>query len=541
MAASPLLIGIDFGTDSVRALVVDGRTGAEISAGVTAYPRWAKGRYCDPARQQFRQHPKDYLEAMTSAIRTAVKGAGAGAGTRVIGLGVDTTGSTPAPCGADGRPLALTPDFAEDPDAMFVLWKDHTAISEAERFNDLAHSGKHTDYTRFVGGIYSSEWWWAKIAHVTKHNAKVAKAAHGWIEHCDWIPAELCGIDDAAAIPRSRCAAGHKACWHESWGGLPDEGFLTALEPKLKGLRARLPAGTATSDQPAGRLSAAWARSLGLNPGITVAVGAFDCHLGAVGAGIAPFTLAKVIGTSTCDMLVAPAEAVGDRTVAGICGQVDGSILPGLLGLEAGQSAFGDVYAWYKRLLTWDRKPGKDDDLLPRLERAAADLEPGAGGITALDWFNGRRTPDADQRLRGAITGLHLGHDAPAVYRALIEATAFGSRAIVERFVEQGVPVKQVAALGGIARKSPLVMQILADVLRRPIGVVASDQCCALGSAIAAATAAGLYPTMAKAAKAMASRIEHTYKPVPRRAATYDTLYARYQSLGTWATEHGRG
>lgn len=537
-ASQPLVIGLDYGTDSVRALVVDARTGQELGTGVAAYKRWAAGKYCTPGAQIFRQHPQDYLDALVVAVKAALAAAGPGAAARVAGLGVDTTGSTPAPADASGRPLALSPAFAEDPDAMFVLWKDHSSVAMADRFNELAHGGQFTDYTKYIGGIYSSEWWWAKIAHITASNRKIAKAAHTWIEHCDWIPAELCGITDAAQVVRSRCAAGHKGCWHPSWGGYPDAKFLDALQPGLSAIAAKLPKDTATSDTAAGTLSPAWAKKLGLPAGIPVAVGAFDAHLGAVGAGAKSFQLAKVIGTSTCDMLMSPLDAVGDRTVRGICGQVDGSIMPGVLGLEAGQSAFGDIYAWYRRIFLWpftgDAKAlaKLEARILPELEKAAAELEPGAGGLTVLDWHNGRRTPDANQRLRGAIAGIHLGTDAPALYRGLIESTACGARAIAERFVAEGVPVKSVIALGGIARRSPLVMQILADVMGRPIAVVASDQCCALGSAVAAATAAKIYPSMAAAQKAIASPIATTYKPHAGRVKAYEAVYARYLALG---------
>jgi L-ribulokinase len=537
--ARTLALGIDFGSDSVRALVADCRTGAELGAGVAAYPRWASGQYCDPAAQRFRQHPADHLESMRSAVRAALRQAGKGAAAQVVGIGVDTTGSSPLPIAAEGTALGLTPGFSEDPDALCILWKDHTAVAEAAELNALAASGRFPDYTRWVGGIYSSEWWWAKIAHVVRHNRRVSQAAHTWMEHCDWIPFVLTGAGDPARAARSRCAAGHKALWHAGWDGLPAEDFLIALEPRLRGLRARLYQETVTADQSAGGLCPEWAKAFGLRPGIAVAAGAFDAHLGAVGAGAKPNVLVKVMGTSTCDMLLAPPEAVGQRTVRGICGQVDGSILPGLIGLEAGQSAFGDIYAWYQRLLGWPltRLPAAQRqrllaDMLPALEAAAAAVPPLATGELALDWFNGRRTPDADQTLRGAITGLHLGSDAPTLYRTLIEATAYGARAIVERFVAEGVAVDGVVALGGIARKSPLVMQICADVLNRPIAVVASDQCCALGAAMAGAAAAGVHASLTAAQRAMASPLERTYKPRRAVATVYDRGYQQYLALG---------
>lgn len=535
--SSRFVLGLDFGTDSVRALLVDCDNGEEVASAVSAYRRWAQGAYCDAAAQRFRQHPQDHLDSLTAAVRACLKQAGKQAAAQVVGIGVDTTGSSPLPLAADGTALAFHPEFSEDPDALCVLWKDHTAADEAEEINALAHGGEFPDYTQWSGGIYSSEWFWAKILHVLRANKRVARAAHTWIEHCDWVPAVLAGIGDPAQIKRSRCAAGHKAMWHPSWGGLPSSEFLARLDPRLAELRARLYTDTATADQCAGQLCEAWAKRLGLPAGIAIAVGAFDAHLGAVGAGAKPFELAKVMGTSTCDMLMAPAAAVGDKAVPGICGQVDGSIMPGLIGLEAGQSAFGDVYAWWKRVLAAGAalsgaKGGDPERILPALSEQAAKLEPGAGGLVAVDWFNGRRTPDASARARGAIAGLHLGHEPAHVFRALVEATAFGARAIVERFTEHGIAIKRIVALGGIARKNPFVMQVCADVLQRPIAIVASDQCCALGAAIAAASAAGVYKTMAAAQKALASRCERTVQPTRKLAAAYDALYQRYRALG---------
>lgn len=530
-------LGIDFGSDSVRALVVDTRTGAELGTGVCPFPRWSRGEFCDPSHQQFRQHPRDHLEAMVEAVRAALKMAGAGAGARVAAIGVDTTGSTPVAVDACGTPLALTERFEDDPDAMFVLWKDHTAVSEAEAINALAAKARWKGITRWVGGIYSSEWFWAKAAHITGRNRRVAAAAASWVEHCDWIAAELSGTTALDQLARSRCAAGHKALWHPEWGGPPPAAFLAGLHPRLAAIHATLPSATVTCDHRLGGLTAAWAKRLALRPGITVAAGALDAHLGAVGAGVGPFTLCKVMGTSTCDMLTAPARSV-TGTVAGICGQVDGSIVPGLVGMEAGQSAFGDVYAWYRRLLCWPladlggASRATEDALLARLEAAALALPP-AGDCLALDWFNGRRSPDANQRLRGAITGLHLGHDAPALYRALVESTAYGSRAIIDRFASHGVAVKQVVAIGGIARKSKLVMQVCADVIGREIMVVASDQCCALGAAIAGAAAAGLHRSFTAAQRAMASRIERSVFPDHAAVRAYREGYRRYGALGT--------
>ncbi|TBW38743.1 ribulokinase [Siculibacillus lacustris] len=534
-ASDAHVIGLDFGSDSVRAVLFRADDGGEVARSVIAYPRWGRGDYCDAGRQQFRQHPLDHAESMREAVRGLVAAAPAAAA-KVVGIGVDTTGSSPLPLGADGLPLAYDPAFRDDPDALCVLWKDHTALIEAEEINRLCHSGAITDYTRYVGGIYSSEWFWAKILHIHRSSPKVAAAVVSWVEMCDWIPALLCGVRDPAKIVRGRCAAGHKALWHPEWGGLPGREFYEKLDPLLTKLPYPLYEGPVAADQPAGKLSPEWAETFGLPAGIVVAVGAFDCHMGAVGAGLEPYELARVMGTSTCDILIAPPADVGSTLVAGICGQVPDSVLPGYIGFEAGQSSFGDVFAWFKQLLTWgDAGSERSAGLLKALGEAAAALPPGAGGEIALDWFNGRRTPDADQRLKAAIAGLHLGSTAPAIYRALIEATAYGTRAIVDRFVEEGIPVTRIVALGGIPQKSPLTVQICADVLDRPIGVVASEECCALGAAVFAATVSGCHQSAEAAKQAMKSGILTEYTPDPAAAAAYRELYARRGRLAAYA------
>jgi L-ribulokinase len=528
------VIGLDFGSDSVRAVLFRVADGDEIARAVVAYPRWATGAYCDPARQQYRQHPLDHAEAMAEAVSRITRDRPDLAAT-VIGIGVDTTGSSPLPLGRDGLPLGYDPAFRDDPDALCVLWKDHTAVAEAEEINRLCHSGTITDYTRYVGGIYSSEWFWAKILHVYRGNPRVVAATATWVELADWIPALLAGVTDPAAIVRGRCAAGHKALWHPDWGGLPGREFLERLDPVLLTLPYPLFADPVATDQQAGRLTPEWAGKLGLPAGIPIAVGAFDCHMGAVGAGLEPYELARVMGTSTCDILIAPPDEVGDTLVAGICGQVPDSVLPGYTGFEAGQSSFGDVFAWFKRLLTWGEESGpRADGLLKALAEAAAKLPP-AGTEIALDWFNGRRTPDADQRLNAAIAGLHLGSTAPAVYRALLEATAYGTRAIVDRFESEGISVKRIVALGGIPQKSPLVVQICADVLDRPIAVVESEECCARGAAVFAAAAAGAFQSAEAAKQAMKSAILTEYVPDPAAVAAYRAAYDRRQRLAGFA------
>ena len=459
------------------------------------------------------------------------------------------TASTPAPVDKNGTPLALLPEFAENPNAMFILWKDHTAVKEAEEINRLAKAWGGTDFTMYSGGIYSSEWFWSKVLHVLRSDPAVAKAAYSWAEHCDWMPAELTGNTDPLKMKRGRCAAGHKALWHESFGGLPSEEFLVKLDPKLKGLRGRLFSETHTTEVSAGKLCRKWAKKLGLSEEVVITVGSIDAHIGAVGGGITSHALIKVMGTSTCDMIVAPMKEMEGVLVRGICGQVDGSIVPGLLGMEAGQSAFGDVYAWYKNLLAWPLGllgrsrllDGKlktalakemEEGILPALTKAAEKIPAAESGLLAVDWLNGRRTPDANGNLKGAVFGLTLGTDAPRIYRALVEATAFGSKAIVERFRREGVKIKETVAVGGVAKKSPFVMQIAADVLDMPIKVAKSGQTVALGAAMFAAVAAGLYRNIPAAQKAMGSGIEKTYSPNKANAKKYRELYEKYLAAG---------
>ena len=539
----PYVIGVDFGTDSVRAVLVDAETGEERASGVHEYVRWKTGAYCDPARSQFRQHPLDYLEGLEQSVRSALRSVSVEVIADIRGISVDTTGSTPGPVDENGTPLALLPPFADNPNGMFILWKDHTANQEAEEINQLAHRWD-TDFTKYVGGIYSSEWFWSKILRTLRVDASIRQAAFSWIEHCDWISAVLTGNTNPLTLKRSRTAAGHKALWHAEFEGLPSEEFLTTLDPLLSGLRDRLFRHTYTSDEPMGTISAEWAEKLGVPATVVIGVGGFDAHMGAVGANIESYALVKVIGTSTCDMLMAPSEDVGHLLIRGICGQVDGSIVPGMLGMEAGQSAFGDLYAWFARLilepvaglLTQQGQanliPSLQTALLPHLAEQASQLPVRSTDIVSLDWLNGRRTPDANHTLKGAISGLNLGSSAAHVFKSLVEATAYGARRIAERFVEEGVPIQQVIAIGGVARKSAFVMQTLADVMNVPIKVAESDQCCARGAAVCAAVAAGIYPTFAEAQKAMASAFDAVYTPRPERAAVYDVLYQRYLSLG---------
>ena len=541
-------LGLDFGSDSVRALLVDTQNGEELATNVVYYPRWSEGLYCDPTKSQFRQHPLDYVESLVEVINGLWDKAPAGASSRVCGLCFDTTGSTPIAVDQQGIALALKPEFAENPNAMFVLWKDHCAIKEAQEITAAANANT-VNYLKYEGGIYSSEWFWAKALYVLRQDESVRNAAYAWVEHCDWMTALLTGTNHPSEFVAGRCAAGHKVMWHESWGGYPPNDFFVGIDPLLNELRDRLPAKTQTADTVCGNLTAEWAEKLGLSRDVIVSFGAFDCHAGAVGANVKPGVLTKVMGTSTCDITVASYEDIGERCIKGICGQVDGSVMPGMIGLEAGQSAFGDLYAWFRNVLCWpinniatdaviDAETKEklaahlEDHILAQLGTAASQLPISISDIVALDWVNGRRTPDADQSVAMAISGLNMGSQAPQIFKALVEATAFGAKAIIDRFVEEGVAINQVVTIGGISKKSDFVMQTCADVWNCPIDVLESEQSCALGAAIYAATAAGVYPSVSAAQEVMASKVVKTYQPIATNAKQYEDLYRRYIALG---------
>ncbi len=543
------VIGLDYGSDSCRAVIVEANTGKEIASSVKYYPRWMEGKYCDPANNQYRQHPLDYMEVLVDSVKEALANSPAGTAENVVGMSFDTTGSTPVLIDKNGIPLALRPEFAENPNAMFILWKDHTAVKEAARINEVAKTWD-IDYTAYEGGIYSSEWVWAKVAHVLGEDEAVRKEAYSWVEHCDWMPALITNKIKPEEIVRGRCSSGHKAMWLEEWGGLPSEDFLMQISPLLKGFREHLFRDTYTSDHAVGNLSPEWAEKLGLTTQVAVGVGAFDCHMGAVGAEIGPKTFVRVIGTSTCDIMIASYEDMKHKLIPGICGQVDGSVVPGMIGLEAGQSGFGDIYAWFKKVLAWPIEnilknsalidettkarliDETLDKMIPALSEEAARIPASESSILAIDWMNGRRTPDANQLVKGTITGLNLGSSAPLIFKALVEATAFGSKAIIDRFLENGIEIDNVIGIGGISQKSPLVMQTLADVLGMPIKVARSEQACAFGAAMFASVVSGVHPDIYAAQKAMGQGFSCTYNPNMENHKIYMELYKKYQKLG---------
>ena len=542
MHKNDFVIGIDFGTDSARCLVVDAGNGNQLALSVQEFPRWKDGLYCDAAANQFRQHPLDYVESMERAIKAALNEAGDFVRENIRAIAVDTTGSTPVAVNEQGVPLALLDEFKDDPDAMFILWKDHTAVKEMDEINKHA---KHfeTDYLKYVGGIYSSEWFWSKLLHTLRNNDKIRNACYSWVEHCDWMPFLLTGGKHIYEMKRSVCAAGHKALWSEDWNGLPPNKFFASLDPLLDGFVNRLYKEVYTADQCAGNLCSEWAQRLGLSENVLVGIGTIDAHAGAVGGQIEPCHLSKVMGTSTCDMLVAPVADMKGKFVPGICGLVNGSIIPGMIGMEAGQSAFGDVYAWFRDLLLWPLKQyhvdkniaGKiKENILNDLSRQAAAIPVDEHSEYALDWLNGRRTPDANPFLKGAISNISLSTDAPKIYRALVEATCFGSKAIVDRFAECGVPVKGIIGIGGVAKKSPFVMQMLADILDMPIRINKAEQTGALGAAMFASVVAGIYGKVEDAMDVIGQGFDKAYIPNKEVSKILQIRYGKYRSSGDY-------
>lgn len=524
-------LGIDFGTNTARALIVRTRDGAEVGQGVAAYPSGEQGVLLDPQDPHLaRQHPGDHLTALEASVRRALRAARHGryargfAPRRIVGIGVDTTGSSPLPVDAGNRPLALDPQWRRHPAAQCWLWKDHTSWREAARITATA-ARIRPNYLARCGGAYSSEWFWSKLWRCLAIAPEVFDAAQSWVELADWIPSVLAGVDDPRRIVRGICAAGHKAMYGETWGGLPDAQFLAALDPRLADVRPRLYARAHDARTAAGALSEGWAKRLGLPAGIPIAIGAFDVHYGAIACGIAEGTLVKVIGTSTCDCAVAPARRrLPD--IPGICGVVPGSILPGYAGIEAGQSAVGDIFRWWTETIC-----GGSPQLHRRLTAEAGRLQPGASGLLALDWHNGNRTVLVDPLLTGLLVGCTLQTTRAEIYRALIEATAFGARVIIERFREYGVPVRRVVCAGGIAERNPLLMQIYADVTGCTLLVAGSSQACAKGAAIAAAVLAGAHRGFPAAQRAMTRPAPTRYRPNAAARRIYDRLYAGYRAL----------
>ena len=530
-------LGLDFGTNSCRALIVDISDGREIATSVFPYPSGDDGVIIDEKEPDIaRQSPEDYLIGMEESVRAAVNKALNSDPEfdpqYIIGIGIDTTGSSPMPVDARGVPLNTLPEFKDNKDALVWLWKDHSSHYEAAQITEKARELR-PHYLEKIGGVYSSEWFWSKIWHCRNGAPDVFDSAHSFVEICDYLPAVLTGDTRPEKIRRSICAAGHKAMYNDEWGGLPDKDFLNALDPRLSELKDRLYEQAYPSDKLAGRLSSEWAGRLGLSEGIAVAVGAFDAHMGGVGAGVKEGTLVKILGTSTCDILVSAKEK-GPINIPGVCGIVDGSVIPGYYGIEAGQSAVGDIFLWYVEKLVPDRYGKTVDEKFKNLESEALKQRPGEHGLLALDWNNGNRTILADVRLNGLLIGQTLHTEAHEIYRALIEATAFGALTIINRIQEYGVSIKEIINCGGLAAKSPFLMQVYADILGRPMKVSRSDQTPALGAALFGAVAAGEeksgYKSIEEAQKKMTG-VKKITNPNPKHHEIYQKMYALYKKL----------
>jgi L-ribulokinase len=527
-------IGLDYGTNSCRSLIVNLETGAEVASHVFSYPSGHMGVIVDPRDPNLaRQSPADYraglIEIVVQGLAKARAADPAFSPEDVVGIGVDTTGSTPMPVDRSGVPLALLPAFKDHPAAQAWLWKDHTSHAEAAEITALA-ARMRPQYLAKCGGTYSSEWFWSKVLHCKRTAPDVFEAAFSFVELCDWIPALLTGIEDPLRLKRGVCAAGHKAMFAKPWGGLPDKAFLAALDPALADLRDRLYDNAYTADIPAGQLCPLWSKMLGLRAGIAVAVGAFDAHMGAVGAGCSAGKLAKILGTSTCDLMVAK-NTIPLQDIPGVCGLVDGSVIAGYTGIEAGQSAVGDIFLWFVNNLVPESFGKSTDAKFPALDAAASRLKPGESGLLALDWNNGNRCVLTDVRLSGLVLGQTLHTSAPELYRALVEATAFGAKMITDRVREYGVPVEEVIACGGLAVKSPFLMQVYADILNMPMTVAASEQTCALGAAMFGAVAAGTFRDVQEVQQKVCRIRGCVYQPIPQNVAIYSELFTLYRQV----------
>lgn len=544
------VIGVDFGSDSVRAVVADTENGATIGSTTTFYPRWKKGLYQHPEQGIFRQHPLDYLESLEACIKGAIQSLSEEEKRAIKGIGIDTTGSTPVPVDREGTPLALLPGFEENENAMFHLWKDHSAFAEAEEVNELFQHGSSVDYTKYQGN-YCAEWFWAKILHTMRTDEQVRNAAYTWEEHSDWMVGVLCGETRPEQIYHGACAAGHKAYWHSEWGGLPAAELLERLDPYLVQVRERYGNAPLPAVVKAGHLCTEWAKRLGLSEDVIISGSSFDAHAGAVGAGIREKTMVCTMGTSAVDMIVEKAEILEGKNIKRFCGQAENSILPDLVGVETGQAAFGDIFAWFKKLLMWplqciqkELEPEQyeclyqtlDDNMLPELQKAAEQL-PDEPFPISLDWFNGRRYPDTDDFQRASICGLRLGMEAPMLYRSLVFGAVCGLKRIVKGFEDQEVEISNVIAVGGISKKSEYVMQMMADVLEKTISIVDADQTCALGAAIYAAVGSGVYPNEQEASAHMAAKVIRKFVPCGERAELYRKRYEDYLQLAGFADQ----
>lgn len=547
MSKNCYVMGVDFGTDSARAVVADPQNGSILSSAACEYPRWKDRKYCDGTTGMFRQHPKDYVEAMENCVTSAIQKAGKDADKKITAIGFDTTGSTPCPIDRKGVPLALLPGYEEDPNLMFYLWKDHTAQKEAEELNHVLENYHGTDYTKYQG-TYSAEWYWSKILHGVRSNPEIRQNAYMWVEHADWMPSLLSGRTKPDSLYHCCCAAGHKALWHSEFGGLPAEEAFDSIDVYLGDIRRRYGRDPEYSTACVGTITNAWAKRLGLNPETIIAGSSLDAHAGAVGSGIRKNTLVKVIGTSAVDMLIQDAEITRGKNLKKICGQAENSILPGAVGIEASQAAFGDVYSWYRNILMQPlqaflaetgRKQKESNQfleefktfLLPYLDNCL-EKHSSESNVTAVDWFNGRRYPDLNESVSAGLYGVTLGTTAEQIYKALVLATVFGAKRVFESFIAHGLQIDEIVAAGGVSRKSSFVMQMLADAFGRPIKVTSETQTCALGAAMYAMVAAGICKDLSSAQRSMLKKFDRIYSPTREREEELQLAYKKYLLLG---------
>lgn len=535
------VIGVDYGSDSVRSVIAETATGYQVSQGTAEYPRWKKGLYTQPEQMVFRQHPLDYLESLEKSVKEALADIPDSVKDRIVGIGVDTTGSTPAPADREGTPLALLDGFQENVNAMFYLWKDHSAAAEAAELNRIFSQGTEIDYTKYQG-TYSAEWYWAKMLYGIRKDPAVKEAAYTWVEHCDWITGILCGNSDPRTLFRNACAAGHKALWHSAWNGLPAEKCLKMADAYLGKIAERYRVFPKAGGTYAGNLTDKWSKRLGLPSGVKVSTGSFDAHAGAVGAGICHGTMICTLGTSAVDMLIVKPESLKEKDITDYCGQAENSIVDGYIGIETGQAAFGDTFAWFRRLLMWpagqlasvkqDRNyeffyKELEQQLFSMLEEKAKTLPWNLYPVT-LDWFNGRRYPDTNDFQKASVNGLTLGAAAPEIYRSLVLGTLCGLKRIIDGLEASGLKIEQITAIGGISKKSEYIMQTMADLLEKKVAVLDTDQTCALGAAIYAAVGAGQYIDVETAMQHMSAKKIQEYIPQKENTRLYLEYYREY-------------
>lgn len=533
-------IGVDYGTLSGRAVLVNVKTGEEVASSVYEYPHGVMDSELPSGKKLGKdwalEHPMDYLEVLYNTIPAVIKESGI-SGDDVIGIGTDFTACTIVACKKDGTPLCFLPEYKDEPHAYVKLWKHHAAQKYANKLNEIAEE-RNENWLLNYGGKISSEWAIPKIWQVLDEAPEIYDATDRYIEAADWIIWQLCGRET-----RNSCTAGYKEIWNKK-NGFPSDDFFKTLDPRLEHVvDDKLSRDITPLGQCAGYLTEEMAEKLGLNTNVAVAVGNVDAHVCVPAVGIdAPGKMLAIMGTSTCHIMMGEEE----KQVPGMCGVVEDGVMPGYFGYEAGQSCVGDHFAWFiDNCLPkeyYDEAEKQGVNIHRFLRNKAEKLAPGQSGLLALDWWNGNRSVLVDVDLTGMILGMTLQTKPEEIYRALIEATAYGTRMIIETFRESGVAIDEFYASGGISQKDPMTMQIYADVINMPIKIAGSDQGPALGSAIFASVAAGAenggYDSVYEAARVMGKVKDKIYYPVEENVKTYDKLFSEYRTLHDY---FGRG